>query len=126
MRKGIASLVVLATLVGALGCGYFVQSRQGSDLESLRKQIDEEIGDARADRVSQCRTIAFGSKPCGGPWQYLAYSTRETNTLKLSTLVARYNELEAEINLSEGRASDCAYVTRPDTALVGARCVLEP
>ena len=23
----------------------------------------------------ECRYIAFGSKPCGGPWEYLIYTT---------------------------------------------------
>src|SRR5690554_7117069 len=28
----------------------------------------------------ECRFIAFGNKPCGGPWEYLVYTTDRKST----------------------------------------------
>lgn len=117
---------VVALIAGACGFMNIESGHDGGDLETLRKAIDDEIGKARADRLNQCRTIAFGRKPCGGPWEYLVYSIAETDPLTLRGLVSRYNRLEGEINESEGRVSDCMYVMRPDTALVGSRCIRKP
>ena len=47
----------------------------------------------------ECRYIGVGSKPCGGPWEFLFYTT-SIDTLELQSLVAAYNALEADYNES--------------------------
>ena len=54
----------------------------------------------------ECRYIAFGSKPCGGPWEYLIYTT-SIDTDELTTLVEEYNQLEANYNVNCDAVSDC-------------------
>jgi hypothetical protein len=100
--------------------------RTGATLPDLRAEVMRLIGDASCNDVSQCRTIAFGAKPCGGPWQYLVYSTAITDSTALAAAVARYNAREAEINRAEGRMSDCAFVAPPNLARVNGRCVAAP
>lgn len=60
----------------------------------------------------ECRSLALGSKPCGGPWSYLVYST-SIDTLKLTKLVAAYNQFEKTMNTECGLMSDCAMVMPP-------------
>lgn len=84
------------------------------------------IGEATCSDVNQCRVIAFGAKPCGGPWQYLVYSIALTDSTVLTAAVTRYNTLEAELNKSEGRMSDCSFVAPPQLARVNGRCVIAP
>jgi hypothetical protein len=48
-------------------------------LEELRRMIEQEIGIPYANEPTQCKLIPFGSKPCGGPWGYLVYSTLKTD-----------------------------------------------
>lgn len=84
------------------------------------------IGEPTCADVSQCRAIAFGAKPCGGPWQYLVYSTAITDSTALAAAVARYNAREAEVNKAEGRMSDCSFVGPPRLARVNGRCVVAP
>lgn len=91
-------------------------------LAELRREIEAEIGTPAARRVSQCKVIAFGSKPCGGPWKYLVYSTAETNESRLKRLVNEYNVLEEEINRKEGIGSDCMFVGEPPVRLEGGIC----
>ncbi|MCK7589612.1 hypothetical protein M0G43_03390 [Subsaxibacter sp. CAU 1640] len=65
----------------------------------------------------ECRYISFGSKPCGGPWDFLIYST-SIDTLTLQSLVAEYNQMEANYNLNCNMASDCSTPQPP----VGFEC----
>lgn len=60
----------------------------------------------------ECRYIAFGSKPCGGPWEYLVYTT-SIDTLALNSLVAEYNQMENNYNLNCGAVSDCSAPQPP-------------
>jgi hypothetical protein len=76
--------------------------------------------------VSQCRLVAFGSKPCGGPREYLAYSTAITDSTALTTAVARYNAHEAEANRQSDRISDCRMVVRPTVTVVDGHCKIAP
>jgi hypothetical protein len=92
-------------------------------LQNLKRAIDAEVGIPRADRLAQCKHIAFGAKPCGGPWRYLVYSTARTDETRLKKLVSDYNALEKQINVEEGLVSDCSYVTEPELVLEGGVCV---
>lgn len=105
-----------------IGCHLLGIEDSERERRRLQRQISEEVGVPVADSVQQCRTIAFGSKPCGGPWQYLVYSTAVSDSTRLRSLVSRYNVLEEDFNRRTGRASDCAFVMRPDTALVDGVC----
>lgn len=60
----------------------------------------------------ECRFIAFGSKPCGGPWEFLVYTT-SIDTTQLLTFVADYNQLEANYNLICNPVSDCSAPQPP-------------
>ncbi|HLV14489.1 MAG TPA: hypothetical protein VKY41_04865 [Xanthomarina sp.] len=60
----------------------------------------------------ECRFIAFGNKPCGGPWEYLVYTT-SIDTLEFENLVSNFNILEAKYNQECGAISDCMMVMPP-------------
>ena len=95
-------------------------------LADLKAEVVRMIGDAACADVSQCRAIAFGAKPCGGPWQYLVYSIAITDSMALEAAVARYNGEETRLNASEGRMSDCSLALPPTLARVNGRCVAAP
>jgi hypothetical protein len=65
-----------------------------------------------SEETQDCDSIAFGSKPCGGSWSYLAYPTTIDVDLLLSK-VNYYNEKERLFNIKWGIISDCAVVTPP-------------
>src|SRR4051812_47210296 len=44
------------------------------EAESALAEISAQIGDAACSADSQCRTLAIGKKPCGGPESYVAWS----------------------------------------------------
>lgn len=121
MRKTvIAALISIAVAAAAVAGG--AESDDRTRLKKLAQEIMDEIGTPKADRVEQCRSIGFGAKPCGGPWRYLVYSRRVSDSEKLQTLVAQYNALQRKINEEEGIASDCSAVGPPTIVLEGGEC----
>jgi hypothetical protein len=114
-------------LAGFLACGTSPSSADDiqAALQELTAQIDRIIGDATCELTDQCRVIAVGSKPCGGPWGYRAYSTLNTDVSSLEITVRRYNDLQKEHNRRTGAMSDCMFVTEPAVQCVSGRCVTQ-
>jgi len=90
------------------------KEQEQQELVSLKQTIDDLASQSECNESTQCKFIAFGSKPCGGPWSYLVYST-SIDTQKLETLVEEYNEKEAAFNIKYGVVSDCAYAMPPSS-----------
>jgi len=124
--SSVAALVIsLLTACGGHGSRDVQQPPEASSLDNLRTVVQEVVGEPTCETVAQCRAIAFGSKPCGGPWGYLIYSTETTDSTRLAALVAEYNSREAQVNREEGRVSDCRFVPVPGLACVDSRCAAE-
>lgn len=71
-----------------------------------------------------CNYIAFGSKPCGGPREYLLFSTSIDQT-QLIDLVIEYNEMDRQYNIQTGAVSDCMFVHPPTSVgCVNGNCVI--
>ena len=71
---------------------------------------------------TECAYIAFGSKPCGGPWSYLVYSN-SINTNELIAKVDRFNQMEHAHNIKYGIMSDCSIVNPPiELICEGGKC----
>jgi len=99
--------------------------RYAARLQELRTLIEKEIGTPRANEPKQCKLIAFGSKPCGGPWSYLIYSTATANEVRLKQLMNEYTQLEQKLNIERRLVSDCEFVSEPSVAFVGGVCAIK-
>jgi hypothetical protein len=93
---------------------------------ALWAQIQAEVGDAACDGPQQCRSIAVGNKPCGGPEAYLAWSTKRSDETKLNALVAAHAAARLEENRRGGMMSDCAMVSNPGASCQAGQCKLQP
>ena len=94
------------------------------EMQELKLEIDELIDSASCTENSECLSIAFGTKPCGGPWSYLVYST-SIDTDYLAILVANYNSVEEAYNNNCDAISDCALVNPPnELSCEGGKCVI--
>ena len=85
---------------------------QSANLIQLKSDIESMANASVCGDTFECRYIAFGSKPCGGPWEFLVYST-SIDTLALTSLVMEYNQLEANYNINCNMASDCSTPQPP-------------
>jgi hypothetical protein len=82
------------------------------DLQSFKISIEDYAATSICSDEFECRYITFGSKPCGGPWLYLIYTT-SIDTLELESLVNDYNERETIYNLNCEAVSDCSLPPQP-------------
>ena len=82
-----------------------------SQLQDIRSSIDSIVSGKICDDASAWRSTPLGSKPCGGPVEYIAYPKEsESAVLKL---VTRYTTLNARYNRQNKLRSDCIMVTPP-------------
>lgn len=83
-----------------------------SKLALMKAEIKNLADASICNENFECRSIALGSKPCGGPWSYLVYST-SIDTLALLDLVEAHNKLERVFNVECQQYSDCMMVNPP-------------
>lgn len=83
-------------------------------LNASKKAIQDLAATSICNSTFTCKFIALGSKPCGGPWSYLVYST-SIDTEKLEKMVEAYNKKEADFNEKWGSVSDCMFVSPPSS-----------
>lgn len=88
------------------------KENEQEELALLKAKIEDLAGTSICDDAFECKFIAFGSKPCGGPWSYLVYST-SIDIETLETMVEGYNKREALYNTNWNITSDCAVVNPP-------------
>lgn len=81
-------------------------------LAQKKQTILDYINSFQCSATSGCSSIAFGEKPCGGPWEYLVYSNN-VNAAQLQQMVSEYNVLNLEFNTISGAGSDCMFVNKP-------------
>lgn len=123
------------SIVSDIGQKQLTEADEQEQLATLGSEIKELVGDAPCDTIADCRFVGLGSKPCGGPWQYLVYSIIDTDknagvgadtvadTLGLVEKIQAYNALEAEMNARYGYASDCSVANEPVLGVEAGRCV---
>ena len=87
-------------------------------LSQERQAIQELAQSVACSDGESCDYVAFGSKPCGGPWTYLAYNTNIDEEAFLQR-VEDYNASEAAFNVKFGIVSDCATPAPP----IAVECV---
>lgn len=117
MKKTLSKLFLflLFTSLMATQCEEELVSNQDEeyqDLVDLKHTIEELASSSVCNENTTCKYIAFGSKPCGGPWEYLVYST-SINTENLENLVKNYNQQESYFNSKWGIVSDCSVNNPP-------------
>jgi hypothetical protein len=71
---------------------------------------------------AECLFIGIGSKPCGGPREYLIYSSA-IDTARLHAYILDYNGLDNILNQKSGAISDCSIPAAPDSIKCENGCV---
>jgi hypothetical protein len=120
-RRLCAALLALA---GAACAG--TPPATASDAAALWQQIQAETADAACDGPQHCHSIAIGSKACGGPERYLAWSSKHDDGARLRALVARHAALRKQEDERAGLLSNCMAVQDPGASCRAGRCVLNP
>lgn len=91
---------------------------------ALLAQIRAEIGDAPCSSHAQCRTLPIGSRACGGPASWWAWSTANASAERLQGWAQRLEQVERDRQARQGLMSTCVVVPDPGASCVAQRCVL--
>ncbi|TGV03735.1 hypothetical protein [Flavivirga rizhaonensis] len=83
-----------------------------AQLSLLKADIETLANASVCNENFECKFIALGSKPCGGPWSYLIYTT-SIDVEQLQAAIKDYNQKESDFNVKWGIASDCALTIQP-------------
>lgn len=94
------------------------------ELAKLRQEIVELIGVPRCANLVNCRIAELGSRPCGGPAEYLTFNTFSADQTAIETKVSEYNFAFDDWLAKRRTAGACVKLQRPVAACVNARCVI--
>jgi len=87
-----------------------------ADLTQERLRIIAFAQSGQCGGNAGCRFLGLGSKPCGGPWEYLVYAT-SIDTLQLYQMVLSYNIGQDTYNRKWNIGSDCSVPQPPDSVV---------
>lgn len=84
---------------------------EAKNLRLLNDSIKSVALSIRCTDSEEWRITPLGSKPCGGPKEYIAYHKNVEQ--EIIPLVQDYTRREAHYNILAGLTSDCALVPQP-------------
>lgn len=107
------------------------QGGSDSEMDKIKKELESLRNETRklaeenltCSKDFDCDAVAFGDKPCGGPWDYLPYSKTGESVDELLETAEELRKLEDQYNKDAGISSDCAYVVKPETECASKKCV---
>jgi len=116
------TIALLAIVFGCTNNTEFTKEEDLAELAALQEEIELLVDSGVCSENSDCESIAFGSKACGGPKTYLAFST-SINVQLLQQKVETYNALENSFNKKWGIISDCTYLLPPTSVqCINGKC----
>jgi hypothetical protein len=94
------------------------------DTRQLQLRLERLTENKECQQDNQCKVIGVGARPCGGPDQYLTYSTQHTDEKMLSYTNERYQKLKKQQNEKLGLMSTCQMLMPPVSACVENKCAI--
>ena len=93
-----------------------------AELDGLRNEVNSLIGDVICNDIDDCGFMGLGTKPCGGPWEYVIFSVLNTDTAELGAKVLEYNNFNRILNERYEYSSDCSIVETPRLVCISGKC----
>lgn len=94
------------------------------DTRQLQLRLERLTENKECQQDNQCKVIGVGARPCGGPEQYLLYSTLHTDEKMLSYTNERYQKLKKQQNEKLGLISTCQMLMPPASACIENKCAI--
>jgi hypothetical protein len=116
---------LLAALLLASGAVCAQQPAAQDELVALRVQIVQMIGRAPCANLVHCRVLPLGVRPCGGPAEYLAYSSITADKALLENKAFEYSLLQEDAQRAQGAVGTCEVLPQPRLACVNNSCRIE-
>ena len=94
-----------------------------NDIKTAKSELNTLIANTQCDTTAQCKVMPVGSKACGGPSDYVVYSTKSAKEGQVSSLAKQITTLEKAYNTQNEMMSTCQHLTSPSTQCVENKCV---
>ena len=124
LRTTAARLASAASIALVAACQAQPVSPGLADEAALQQRITREIGSAACTALADCRTLAVGHKPCGGPAAWMAWSVAISQGDRLQALASELATRQRQRQAAEGMVSTCSVVPDPGARCEAGRCVL--
>jgi hypothetical protein len=111
--KYLIRIALLFVLLPSFQCDEDVNRTTPEILAEKKQEILNYIQSFSCANATECLSIAFGAKPCGGPREYLVYPNTVDQTT-LENMVNEYYEMDHQYNIETGAVSDCMVVGAPN------------
>lgn len=108
------SILFLATQCDEKRNSPSTYEEQRAELNLYKEKIADLAATSVCNETTECQFVGFGSKPCGGPWSFLIY-TSSIDVDQLLLWVEDYNQLEKVLNEEWGLVSDCSMSMPPNS-----------
>ena len=116
-------IALLLSMFLIFGCDVeLTEEEEKARLVDMEQEILGLISDLSCTDSTDCNYIGFGSKPCGGYWRYLIYSSSNVDTVLLKEKVRKYNEYNRSLNAKYGWISDCSLPPIPMVICILGEC----
>ncbi len=126
MNLARARHAVLILLAGCAACVQAGDADRRAGVAAAWNEVTTLVGDAACSDDNQCRTQPVGSKACGGPGAFIAWSMQRTDGNVLAAAAARHAEQAKLADQQSGRMSNCSIVPDPGARCQAGHCVLRP
>lgn len=95
------------------------------DTRQLQVRLEKLTENKACDTTAQCKVIAIGSRPCGGPEGFMVYSSAHTDEKLLQFTADRFASLKREQNDKLGLVSTCQMLYEPAVSCQQSLCDVE-
>jgi hypothetical protein len=125
-RGLLAALLVVCLGAAGAGCAAAADpAALEAEMQALRAEIVKEIGNAPCANLVHCRLLALGVRPCGGPDEYLAYSSVTGDKTQLENKALEYALLQEDLHRARGTVGTCVMLPLPRLVCLDNRCRAE-
>lgn len=116
----------MVTIFGAMLAAWALAARTAESDEAALARVHDEIvtmiGSGLCRNLVHCRLLPLGLSPCGGPSQYLAYSSGLGDPAALETKASEYAFLEEEVRNKKPTADPCLPLPPHQAVCIDNHC----
>ncbi len=94
------------------------------DVAALKREARALSKPAGCTEATQCKVMPLGSKPCGGPSEFLVYCASGTDEKALDAKAKQASEAEKAKNAKEQTMGICTVLAAPKVKLENGQCTL--
>ncbi len=119
MKSSISVFLFLLLSLFVVSCDQTPELTQDEEWQLLQTQLSQIEGFAQSvpcTDPTDWSYIAYGSKPCGGPWGFIPYALT-TNISELERRLNLYAQAEESYNQRWGIFSDCSIPPSPTSII---------